>query len=505
MRKKKTTSFQDLRVFVIDDDQGIIDSLNVILGRLGYVNAGMTNPHEAVHHLKDHHYDLLILDYLMEDMYGDQVVSEIREFDQDMYILLLTGHKDLAPPMETIKRLDIQGYCEKSDKFDQLILLIESGIKSVQQMQRIRKYEEGLGKILTTVPKIYQLGPIDDILKEILVGIIPLVNSEDAYILYDQNQFQPKSIFRGIGKFDMQVEEFMQQMALVHIEAIGVARANREIVYLKNGCVFPLVNENNEAIGAIYVDLVSPQLSMDKPLESLQLLDIYAKQASAALSNAFLHCLVNMKNEELKKTYDDLRKHYLETIELLRLAVDARDEYTRGHSDRVSYYATRIGRNLGLSESDCELLRLGGAFHDIGKIGTSDDILYKSESLSKEEYNEIKRHPVKGSHILSAVSMFSEVVPLIRAHHEHVDGRGYPYGLKEEEIPFLARILSVADAFDAMTSDRLYRTKMGYEEAKNQLINASGSQFDRMVVENFVGLLNTSFDKMREELAHTFV
>jgi putative nucleotidyltransferase with HDIG domain len=213
--------------------------------------------------------------------------------------------------------------------------------------------------------------------------------------------------------------------------------------------------------------------------------------------------MVNIKNDELKRTYDELRKTYLDTIEALRLTVDAKDEYTRGHSDRVAYFACKVGKAIGLTDAELETLRIGGIFHDIGKIGTSDEILKKTDMLSGQEYDIIKQHPLKGAHILSAVSMFEDAVPLIKCHHEWVDGSGYPLGLKGEEIPFLGRILSVADAFDAMTSTRHYRLKLNLENAKDQLVKGSGTQFDKQVVDIFIAVVIDNFDAVMNEFEST--
>lgn len=203
--------------------------------------------------------------------------------------------------------------------------------------------------------------------------------------------------------------------------------------------------------------------------------------------------------EELNETHNELKERYLETIWVLRLAVDEKDEFTRGHSDRVAYYAVKIGEAFGLNDKDLGLLKVGGIFHDIGKMKVVDDILMKSGTLSEDEYQEIKKHPLKGAHILSAVSMFKDVIPLVKFHHERVDGRGYPEGLKDQEIPFLAKILTVADAYDAMSSDRRYRSKLAQEETKEQLINGAGSQFDAGVVAKFIQLLENS-EQMEKEL-----
>lgn len=191
------------KIIVVDDEQGIVDPLSIFLKRSGYDFTGVTNPLEAIELVRNNHYDLMILDFMMDPIHGDEVVEEIRKFNKDLYILLLTGHKDLAPPLETIKRLDIQGYCEKSDKFDQLLLLIESGIKSIEQMNTIKKI-----------------------------------------------------------------------------------------------------------------------------------------------------------NAELKDKNDELEKAYLDTIGILRYTVEAKDPYTRGHSDRVSEFSVLIGQKLGLDEQTLHILKI---------------------------------------------------------------------------------------------------------------------------------------------------
>ena len=130
------------RIIGVDDESGILDSLAVLFDNSEYEFEGVLDPVEAIERVKMEHFDLMLLDFMMTPLHGDEVVEEIRKFNKELYILLLTGHKDMAPPLETIKRLDIQGYCEKSDKFDQLLLLVESGIKSVKQMDEIKKINE---------------------------------------------------------------------------------------------------------------------------------------------------------------------------------------------------------------------------------------------------------------------------------------------------------------------------------------------------------------------------
>lgn len=344
MRKRiHSESGNGYKIIVVDDEVGILDALSVFLKKSGYNFTCVTNPMEAIDLVSKEHFDMMILDFIMTPIHGDQVVEEIRKFNKELYILLLTGHKDLVPPLETIKRLDIQGYCEKSDKIDQLILLIESGIKAISQMNLIK--------------------------------------------------------------------------------------------------------------------------------------DI---------------------NSKLQETYTTLEQAYLETIQTLRFSVEAKDSYTRGHSDRVSEYSTLIGRYLNLPENDLKTLQIGGLFHDIGKIGIPDAILLKETKLTDNEYSEIKNHPSIGAHILSNATIFKDMIPIVKHHHERYDGLGYPSKLKGESIPLLARITAVADAFDAMTSRRTYRNSLPLDIVKNELIKNKGTQFDPKIADVFLDILNNHYDEIQK-------
>lgn len=331
------------RIIAVDDEIGIVDSLSIFLKRSGYDFTGVTDPVEAINLVKTEHFDMMILDFMMSPIHGDDVVEEIRKFNKDLYILLLTGHKDLAPPLETIRRLDIQGYCEKSDKFDQLLLLVESGIKSIEQMNEIKRI-----------------------------------------------------------------------------------------------------------------------------------------------------------NNELSDTYEKLEKAYLESIETLRYTVEAKDPYTRGHSDRVSAYSVLIGEKLELQEEEIKTLRIGGLFHDIGKIGIPDSILLKEAKLSDDEYSQIKNHPAIGAHILNNATIFQDILPIVMHHHERYDGNGYPGKLKGEAIPYLARITAVADTFDAMTSKRTYRDALPLQTVISEIERCSGSQFDPAIASVFLDILKNDYAKIRK-------
>lgn len=486
---------EKFKIIAIDDEIGIIKTLRVILEKYGYEFEGYTDHAEGIEEIKKNHYDLLILDYLLNNINGTQVVEIIREFDKELYILFLTGHSESAPPLETLEKNDIQGYCSKSNDQSQLLLLVKSAYKVVAMMNEIRLTRNGLNSILESVPKIYQLQPIDGILEEVLRNLLKIVKSNNAFIFADNifgdEGISMESFFKGIGKFDTDVNTFTRMFNPSLMVYAGSARMQKQKVRYEEGVFFPLINDKSECMGVIYVEL-----SDDK---NISLLDIFAKHAASSINNAFMHSLLNIKNDELNKTYEIIKAGYEETIDTLRLTVDAKDDYTSGHSDRVSKYAVEIGKSFEhLNEKDVDLLRVAGIFHDIGKIGTADDILLSGKKLSKLEFEEIRKHPLTGANILSALSMFKDIVPLVMFHHERVDGKGYPNCLKGDEIPFLAKILAIADSFDAMTTNRLYRKKLSLNDAIAQLMKGSGSQFDPIVVDKFIGLLKSGVVKLDE-------
>ncbi|HSD18925.1 MAG TPA: HD domain-containing phosphohydrolase [Anaeromyxobacter sp.] len=198
------------------------------------------------------------------------------------------------------------------------------------------------------------------------------------------------------------------------------------------------------------------------------------------------------KNEYLAKLNFDLvlskRQVFLETMEAFALAVEAKDPYTHGHSRRVSLLAERVARELGLSEAECETIRIAGILHDVGKIGTPESVLAKPGKVTPEEYEIFKRHAQMGWRIVSAVKELDGVARAILHHHERFDGAGYPEGIAGLEIPVLSRILAVCDTYDAMTSDRPYRAGVEHRLAVEELLRCSGSQLDPECVQAFLRL-----------------
>jgi putative nucleotidyltransferase with HDIG domain len=256
---------------------------------------------------------------------------------------------------------------------------------------------------------------------------------------------------------------FRQMMPAEEDASSGTVLAFRHII--------PIVGETFD-YGALYFGASS---DFRKPQERLSLLSSLVSQTRIALTNS--------------KLYSDMKENYIRTIKALAIAVDAKDTYTHGHSENVMNIAEELSNELGMETRWIGCIRDAGLLHDIGKIGVPGYILNKAGTLTYEEFNGImKTHSSLGANIVKDVPFLHNLYKLILYHHENYDGTGYPEGLKGEQIPMGARIIHVADAFEAMTSNRPYRQSLGKDEAIKRLNQSSGRQFDPKVIQAFMRL-----------------
>ena len=236
------------------------------------------------------------------------------------------------------------------------------------------------------------------------------------------------------------------------------------------------------------------------------------RQAEAAIARAYEHHelitakrryenhleeLVEQRTAELDQALDSLENAYRTTLQALTAALETRDSETHGHSERVVTFSLRLGREYGLTSLEMKALEFGSLLHDIGKIGVPDAILRKPAKLTDEEWVRMREHPMHGQQILRGIKFLEGAAKVVAQHHEKWDGSGYPLGLKAEEIDICARIFSVADAFDAITSDRVYRQGRPYEAACQELDGWVGRQFDPKVVEAFHRVPPEDWDELR--------
>lgn len=220
-------------------------------------------------------------------------------------------------------------------------------------------------------------------------------------------------------------------------------------------------------------------------------LRIYSKDELGRLTESFneMSALITNQKNKLSKYAQDLEESYISTVKVLAAAIDARDNYTLGHSTRVARLSVEMGKEIDLSKEDLEELEIACLFHDVGKIKIPDSILLKKGRLEEQERAEMERHPEYGAEILTKAPSLLKYLPVVRHHHEWYNGTGYPDGLRGEEIPTTAAITSLADVYDAMTSDRPYRRALSKEEAKHKIQELSGKQFSPEFVKKLVRIL----------------
>ncbi|HWT01565.1 MAG TPA: HD domain-containing phosphohydrolase [Pyrinomonadaceae bacterium] len=238
-------------------------------------------------------------------------------------------------------------------------------------------------------------------------------------------------------------------------------------------------------------DLKHVELAVGRALDHLSLLRDKRRHES------YLEELIGERTVALNRALSSLEDSYRATLKALAAALEMRDTDTRGHSERVVQFSLRLGRELGLSADELRSLEFGALLHDIGKIGVPDAILRKPGCLTEGEWETMRLHPELGQRILCGIEFLEGAARVVAQHHEKWDGSGYPKGLKECEIDLNARIFAVADAFDAMVSDRVYRAGKSYESAAAELYKFSGKQFDPRVVEAFRRVAPADWEKLR--------
>jgi len=273
-------------------------------------------------------------------------------------------------------------------------------------------------------------------------------------------------------------EAYRNQVCVLRSDALSderFSRADSVILQDIRSVMGVPVESPERCLGAIYVDTVGRHEAFRR--HDLELLAAIGKQAGIAIQAAQL--------------LDRVRQLLRGTVRALVATIEAKDRYTRGHSERVTRLAVHLARAMNLPREDLDILDLSGYLHDIGKIGVSEVILNKSGSLSAEEWEVIRRHPIVGAEIIANLGDTEAIARVIRHHHERWDGKGYPDGLAGEDIPRLARILAVADAFDAMTSERPYRSARSAREAIEELRRGAGTQFEPAVVTAFLAALTS--------------
>ncbi|GEM_PF-757726 len=314
-------------------------------------------------------------------------------------------------------------------------------------------------------------------------GVIILQNESNILKIKVYNGFSQDIIDRDIGR-DSICGWICKNNKGINIRNLKETEGYNpayDLIYLKEYSIGAPIRIKNNVIGAIFI--TRDKEYFDK--EDIYFLNILSNYLGSTIENA--------------KLYSNIRQDYLNTIYALATAVDAKDHYTSGHSITVMKYSVKIAEAIGLSEEEVETIKYAALLHDIGKIGISENILNKPSKLTKEEYNIIKMHPQLGANIVSKIDSLKKLTTLILSHHEWINGGGYPLGLRGDEIPLGAKIISIADAYSTMTSKRPYRDVMGIEYAIKELKKFAGVQFDAGLVDVFINIITKEQEQGKKD------
>lgn len=492
------------KILVVDDDEGTRKVLREILSEIGYTVDVAKDGIEAITKAKCENFDAALVDIQMPKMNGIDLLKAIKNDNPTVPVVMLTGFPSLDIAIEAMKK-GASDFITKPFKIDQLEIIVNKMIRErnllveneklnteIEQKKMIEQLNDKLNKKIKELSILYSISDSmnsvrdrREIFDKILEMAAEITSSQKVSLMFLDREKGLLAIVaaKGIkedlisdvqlylgegiagkvalsGKY-MLVEDIHNSPYTLH-EIGGNCRGNSLIAIplMIREEIFGVLSVTEKKDGSRYTE------------EEVSLLLTLAEKAALSMENYALY----------ENIYDNL----IATLQSLVTSLEAKDTYTMNHSLRVTELSINIAREMNCSSREIESLKFSASLHDIGKIGIKDSVLVKPGKLSKEEFDHIKDHTVIGENIVKPLGLSTEERAVIRNHHERWDGKGYPDGLQKEETPLLARILSVADSFDAMSSDRPYRKAKNLKESLEELVKCSGSQFDAKIVEAFM-------------------
>lgn len=498
-----------VRVLVVDDESVVRDFMMDILTACGYAVEVVPSGAEALERLQGQDdIGVVLTDVVMPEMNGIELIRALRTLRPDIVPVVMTGFATLETARDAVRegaydyilkpfnpteiRTSIGKALERRHLMDENLRLRELAwlfefsealacihdervlVQFVLRAALTRTNAER-GSLLLALPGREGLviaadaGLPEGMCRERVrldTGIAGWVARHGRSLLVEDLDLEPELAPLRLG---------LAERSFVSVPLVGrIHRAKRE----------PLDVESN-VIGIMNVTMKSGGGAFTQA--DLKMLNLMAEQVAGAIENIRL--------------IHDIEDSHLSTLKSLALLLEARDRYTHGHSQRVRHYCLQAGRHFGLSEEALKTLELGAVLHDIGKIGLDDALLNKPGAFDEREWQAVKRHPVVGYDVLVPVGRHMPgVLELVRSHHERPDGRGYPDGLKGDALSLPVRIIAVADAYDAMSTDRAYRPSLSQEHILGELRRCSGTQFDAAVAQFFIAMIECgAFHPSRDE------
>ena len=489
------------KILVVDDEPTIVELCTRFLTKEGYIVKTASNGQEALKIFREEPVDMLLTDIRMKGMSGLELIDAAKKWDQGIAIVVITGHGTVNMAIESLK-LGTLGFVIKPFTMEELL----TAVRHATEKNRLIKENIRLRSLmpLFEINRRLVTTNLDHLFNQIVESARVETKADRASLMLLDETRQELQVKAHSG-FSIVIPSKMTKK--IGEGVAGVVAQTRKPLIIQGGVQqnpeLASVLEGGELVSSVSVPLIGkghirissltrpPQMheqligvlniSKSSPgaapfTESdLELVSLLAGQASAAIENATL--------------FYELHQSYVKTIRSLVATMELKDSYTSGHSENVSRYAAALAREMELSTTEIDEIEIGGILHDIGKIGSSEDILLKEGRLTEKEFELMKAHPKNAVKILNPVGLSENILNIVLHHHEQCNGKGYPDGLSREQIPLGSRILMVADTIDAMTSDRPYRKAQPITKLAGELKKYTGPQFDPDVVGAFERLL----------------
>ncbi len=477
------------KVLVVDDEEVIREILADFLTMEGFYVRTAEDGSDALVELSRDRFDLVLSDLKMPNMGGLELLGAIRKHTPHVVTIIMTGFGTVETAIEAMKQ-GAYDYVLKPFKVEEVVHTIRRGLEKqrlqaenfrLKEALSLYKVSEAIAASLSLEQVVHTLtrAAIDEVDSDVVTVIL----SDGSGSFYRRNtELNPN--FRLRREPDALSIETLNEY-FIHAPAL-LEHGERCLRFFETPGEEPsphsLAVAQLTARGDTIGFLCALSYTKGKRFDEGQrkLLHATADRASAAIENARL--------------YEDLQATFKQTIRGLASAIDKMDRYTAGHSARVAAYAQILAIKLGLSDADIEIVRQSALMHDIGKIGCVMN-LNKPGRLSQQEYEIFKQHPDHGRDILQPIEFLQPLIPGVHLHHERWDGLGYPLGLRGNDVPLIARIIAVADTYDAMTSDRAYRKALHHDIAISEIHRCGGTQFDPELAHGFL----QSLDDFRSE------
>ena len=508
-RKKETILF-------VDDEESIRDVASRYFERQGYQTLTACNGVEALKVFENERVDCCFTDINMPEMNGLELAENIRMRDATMPVIVMTGYPSLENTIQTLKN-GVVDFLIKPVNLRQMELcmlrvmqqrglflenvLLKEEVKSKERLEKLNRellykvdelniLNKIMGSFTTTISNT-------DVFKRAVDVAVEITHADHCmFHVINESVGQPFAVALA-GKEEAENEKIETESDLlpapnfVGEQPSGSASyLSRVIMEVASDELPLLISENNGACGLpreLLSVMIVPLKIREKVFGALTGIICQSEIRFSEKDLYYLSFMAQSAAQSIENLalYENIYENLFATLYAFVNAVEARDLYTREHSSRVTGISLILGKQLGCSGEELDILNFAGHLHDIGKIGIRDDILLKPGRLTSQEFEKIKEHPVIGANILEQLGMWEKERQIIRCHHERFDGNGYPDGLKGDQIPFLARILSLADVYDAMASDRAYRKRMKEDLILKIINEGAGTQFDPDVVAEF--------------------